>query len=151
MTNENLDNMKGIRPKKRKRVRPTDEERLKHWVELGFSGEIGRDGVWIHYSNDISFKDTGDSIYYFGPLSDEAIVSMLEAARKHGWEEVEFFGDENFKSRAYRLACLMDPPLKVSGYDMPQHLKKTLDIPNDTTKPEPGAAPEQVPTNSHTL
>jgi hypothetical protein len=149
MTIEDKQKLRGIRPtKKTKGKQPTQEERLKHWVELGLSGEIGKGAVWIHFSDNISFKDTGDRIEIYGPPTDEAIQCMLDAARMHGWEAIEFFGDEDFKSRACRLASLMEPPLPVVGYELPEHLKKTLDIPNDTTKPEPGTAPEQVPTNT---
>lgn len=149
MTKEDKQNLRGIRPiKKTKGKQPTPEERLKHWVELGFSGEIGKDAVWIHFSDNISFKDTGDRIEIFGPPTDDAIQCMLDAARLHGWEAIEFFGDEDFKSRACRLASLMEPPLPVVGYELPDHLKKELDIPDDIPTPEPNNIPAPTQNNS---
>ena len=149
MTIEEKQKLRGIRPtKKTKGKQSTPEERLKHWVELGFSGEIGKGAVWIHFSDNISFKDTGDRIEIFGPPTDDAIQAMLDAARSHGWEAIEFFGDEDFKSRACRLASLMEPPLPVVGYELPDHLKKELDIPDGIPTPEPGNTPAPTQNNS---
>ncbi|SCA56585.1 conserved hypothetical protein [Candidatus Terasakiella magnetica] len=149
MTKEDKQNLRGIRPKKKKKGKqPTPEERLKHWVELGLSGEIGKDAVWIHFSDNISFKDTGDRIEIFGKPTDESIQAMLDAGRAHGWEAIEFFGDEDFKSRAFRLAQLMEPPFPVVGYDMPDHLKKELDIPDNIPTPEPTNTPAPTTNNS---
>lgn len=149
MTDFDKDQIKGIRRKKPKNKKQSPEDILKDWVDQGYSGNISEDGsVWIDWGLNTRFHDTGDMITIHGPVTDEAIQSMLDVARSHGWESIEFFGDENFKSRACRLANLMEPPFPVVGYDLPDHLKKDLGIPDTVPAPEPTHGPNNNMNNS---
>jgi len=149
MTDFDKQQIKGIRPRKRRRRNLSKKEILQDWVDQGYSGNIGDDGnIWIDFGFNTRFCDSGDMITIFGPVTDEAIQAMLDVARQHGWESIEFFGDENFKARACRLALSMDPPLTVVGYDLPQHLKKELEIPDVTNSPEPLNGPTNTHSNS---
>ena len=150
MTDFDKDQIKGIRRKKPRNKKQSPEDILKDWVDQGYSGNISEDGsVWIDWGLNTRFHDIGDMITIHGPATDEAIQSMLDAGRAHGWESIEFFGDEDFKSRAYRLASLMEPPFPVSGYELPDHLKKELEIPDNTgPSPEPINGPDNNFNNS---
>jgi hypothetical protein len=149
MTDFDKDQIKGIRRKKPKNKKQTPEDILKDWVDAGYSGNISEDGsVWIDWGLNTRFHDTGDTITLHGPVTDESIQAMLDVARSHGWESIEFFGDENFKARACRMAALMEPPFQVVGYDLPDHIKKELEIPDTVPSPEPSNGPADTMNNS---
>jgi len=81
------------------------------WIEAAEVAEIARarydesrECLWLNLRDGSSLIDTGDAIHLRGPITEAAAKETAAAAERHGWREVEVWGD-----RAYRdevtIAC----------------------------------------------
>ncbi|MCB5173922.1 MobA/MobL family protein [Microvirga lenta] len=129
------------------------------WIEAAAVAEIARarydehrGRLWLDLQDGSSLIDTGDAIYLRGPITAAAAMETAAAAERHGWREVEVWGD-----RAYRdevtIACLLRG-ITVTNHHLSPKAQARLDRlvaekeATSTEKPEGQWAPSAPPASS---
>jgi len=81
------------------------------WIEAAEVAEIARarydesrECLWLNLRDGSSLIDTGDAIHFQGRITVTAATETAAAAERHGWREVEVWGDRTYKDEV-TIAC----------------------------------------------
>lgn len=136
---------------------PNWESIERYWRELGLTPEKRWDAVWV-WMDGGWITDYGDRLVIDGGSmpTDKQILAIIQAGRDRGWDGIRLFGSVEFQQRARTLAIQshlfrpdqisLDCEAGKSGGTppapkerMPQHVRKTLGL------PDPDAPPRRPP------
>ncbi len=83
------------------------------WIDAAEVAEIARarydesrECLWLDLRDGSSLIDTGDAIHFRGRITATAAMETAAAAERHGWREVEVWGDRTYKDEV-TIACLL--------------------------------------------